>query len=68
VRLEAPILSMSKDEIVREAMRLKVPLTLTWSCYEGGERACGKCDSCVLRREGFEKAGVRDPIEYEVDG
>jgi 7-cyano-7-deazaguanine synthase len=68
VRLEAPILSMSKDEIVREAVRLKVPLALTWSCYEGGERACGKCDSCVLRREGFEKAGVRDPVEYEVDG
>lgn len=68
VRVEAPILSMSKDEIVREAMRLEVPLILTWSCYEGGERACGKCDSCVLRREGFEKAGVRDPIEYEVEG
>ena len=68
VKLEAPILSMSKDEIVREAVRLKVPLALTWSCYEGGERACGRCDSCVLRREGFEKAGFRDPIEYEVDG
>lgn len=68
VKVEAPILAMSKDEIVREAVRLEVPLALTWSCYEGGERACGRCDSCVLRREGFEKAGVKDPVQYEVDG
>ncbi len=68
VKIEAPIITKSKEEIVREAVRLKVPLGLTWSCYEGGERACGRCDSCVLRREGFGKAGVKDPLEYEVDG
>jgi len=66
VKVEAPILAMSKEEIIREAVRLEVPLALTWSCYEGGDRACGRCDSCVLRLEGFEKAGIRDPIEYEV--
>jgi 7-cyano-7-deazaguanine synthase len=66
IRVEAPLLRMSKADIVREAVRLKVPLELTWSCYRGGAKACGKCDSCVLRLEGFRAAGVRDPAEYEV--
>lgn len=66
VRVEAPILLMSKAEIVKEAVRLKVPLELTWSCYRGGARACGRCDSCVLRLGGFAKAGLEDPLEYEV--
>jgi len=67
IRVEAPLLKMSKADIVREAVRLKVPLELTWSCYRGGSKACGKCDSCVLRLEGFKAAGVKDPVEYEVD-
>lgn len=66
ITVEAPILTMSKAEIVKEAVRLKVPLELTWSCYKGGVKACGRCDSCLLRLEGFSKAGVKDPLEYEV--
>jgi 7-cyano-7-deazaguanine synthase len=66
VKIEAPLLRLSKADIVREATRLKVPLGLTWSCYEGGKKACGKCDSCQLRRRGFSEAGLKDPIEYEV--
>ncbi len=66
IKIEAPILRESKAEIVREAIRLKVPLKLTWSCYRGGAKACGVCDSCRLRLEGFEAAGVKDPLEYEV--
>lgn len=66
VKIEAPILRKSKAEIVREAIRLRVPLGLTWSCYKGGAKACGKCDSCRLRLEGFKAAGVKDPLEYEV--
>jgi 7-cyano-7-deazaguanine synthase len=66
ITLEAPILTRSKAEIVREAVRLKVPLGLTWSCYKGGAKACGRCDSCLLRLEGFSKAGMKDPLEYEV--
>ncbi len=66
IRVEAPILTKSKAEIIKEAMRLKVPLELTWSCYKGGAKACGRCDSCLLRLEGFSKAGYKDPLEYEV--
>ncbi|OGS41630.1 MAG: 7-cyano-7-deazaguanine synthase QueC [Euryarchaeota archaeon RBG_16_62_10] len=66
IRVEAPMLRMSKGDIVREAVRLGVPLELTWSCYRGGVRACGRCDSCLLRLRGFAEAGLKDPIEYEV--
>jgi len=66
IKIEAPILRRSKAEIVREALRLRVPLGLTWSCYGGGVKACGECDSCRLRLEGFEAAGIKDPLEYEV--
>lgn len=66
VKVEAPVIRMTKADIVREAIRLRVPLELTWSCYKGGERACGRCDSCLLRLEGFRQAGAEDPLEYEV--
>jgi len=66
IRIEAPLIRMSKADIVREAIRLKVPLEKTWSCYLGGTKACGKCDSCLLRLEGFKSAGFKDPMEYEV--
>jgi 7-cyano-7-deazaguanine synthase len=67
IRIETPLIVMSKAEIIREAVRLKVPLELTWSCYKGGKRACGKCDSCQLRLKGFAQAGFKDPLEYEVN-
>lgn len=66
VKIEAPILRETKAQIVKEAIRLHVPLELTWSCYRGGAKACGVCDSCLLRLEGFKAAGVKDPIGYEV--
>lgn len=66
IRLEAPLINLSKAQIIRKAIRLKVPLELTWSCYKGGKRACGKCDSCRLRLRGFAQAGLEDPLEYEV--
>lgn len=65
IMVEAPILTKSKGDIVREAIRLKVPLEDTWSCYKGGAKACGKCDSCLLRLRGFSEVGIRDPLEYE---
>ena len=68
VLIDAPLLEMSKAEIVREAVRLGVPLELTWSCYAGGAKACGVCDSCRLRLKGFREAGAKDPVEYERRG
>ncbi|MBI0583951.1 MAG: 7-cyano-7-deazaguanine synthase QueC [Methanomassiliicoccus sp.] len=65
IRVEAPILSMSKAEIVALAKKLDAPLHLTWSCYQGGEKACGRCDSCLLRLKGFHDAGLVDPVPYE---
>ena len=66
IRIEVPILRMSKADIVRLAKKLNAPLELTWSCYNGREAACGHCESCLLRLKGFEEAGEKDPIPYEV--
>ncbi len=55
---------MNKAEIVRKGIELGVPYKLTWSCYEGGDFACGTYDSCVLRLSGFAEAGYKDPIAY----
>ncbi len=63
-KVHAPILRMTKAEIVRLGIDLTVPLELTWSCYQGGEKACGRCDSCLLRLKGFEEAGTKDPLDY----
>lgn len=65
ISIMTPIENLSKCEIVKLGKKLGAPLHLTWSCYNGGERACGKCDSCKLRLKGFEEAGYRDEIEYE---
>ncbi len=62
VRIEAPLLSCSKAEIVRRGERLGVPWHLTWSCYAGGSAPCGTCDACRLRRKGFTEAGRSDPL------
>lgn len=67
LRVCAPLLEMSKADIIRTGVRLGAPLHLTHSCYDPvGDLACGRCDSCVIRREGFEKAGVEDPTRYAV--
>jgi 7-cyano-7-deazaguanine synthase len=65
IKVEAPILRMSKAEIVKLGKKLDAPLHLTWSCYNGGDKACGHCDSCLLRLKGFQDAGYMDPVPYE---
>lgn len=65
VRIIAPLLKMSKGQIIQKGVELGVPYELTWTCYAGGERACGKCEACVIRLKGFADAGLADPIEYE---
>ena len=66
IRIEAPIVKMTKAEIVRRGLELGVDFSLTVSCYnaDGEGRACGNCDSCRLRREGFAAAGLADPTRY----
>ena len=65
IDIKMPLVHLKKEEIVFRALKLGVPLELTWSCYTNEQRACGVCDSCRLRLKGFEKAGVEDPIPYE---
>lgn len=66
LRVHAPLIKMSKADIVRKAIELNVDLSLTHSCYDPTPdgRACGKCDSCQLRLKGFREANVKDPIKY----
>ncbi|WIW71921.1 7-cyano-7-deazaguanine synthase QueC [Anaerosinus gibii] len=64
IKIETPLLRLTKKEIVLLGTKLMAPLQYTHSCYNGKEKACGICDSCKLRLRGFEEAGVNDPIEY----
>lgn len=64
VKIRAPLINMSKKEIIEKAVELGVPLEDTWSCYQGKKKACGLCDSCVLRKQGFKQAGLEDPLAY----
>ncbi|HSV91377.1 MAG TPA: 7-cyano-7-deazaguanine synthase QueC [Nitrospiraceae bacterium] len=65
LQVKAPLLMLTKAEIIQRGIELHVPFHLTHSCYDPvGDQACGRCDSCVIRREGFAKAGVVDPIIY----
>jgi 7-cyano-7-deazaguanine synthase len=61
VRIVTPLIQLSKADIIRLAFNVGAPLGLSWSCYEGGERPCGACDSCVLRVRGFDEVGAVDP-------
>ncbi|MDH4412184.1 MAG: 7-cyano-7-deazaguanine synthase QueC [Rhizobium sp.] len=65
VRLLAPFVTISKAEIVAEGARHQTPFADTWSCYKGGEHHCGRCGTCVERREAFHLAGIADPTVYE---
>ncbi|MBE0570345.1 MAG: 7-cyano-7-deazaguanine synthase QueC [Ignavibacteriaceae bacterium] len=66
IKIETPVIHLSKAEIIKKGIELKAPLHLTWSCYQNEDIACGICDSCALRLRGFQMAGVEDPIQYAV--
>lgn len=67
IEIRAPLLRMTKAEIVKLGLILDAPFHLTHSCYDPiGPIACGQCDSCLIRKQGFEEAGVVDPIQYAV--
>jgi 7-cyano-7-deazaguanine synthase len=65
IEIITPVIGMKKSEIIRRGLELRAPLQLTWSCYQGEEAACGRCDSCLLRLRAFAEAGVEDPIVYK---
>ena len=67
IRINTPVINLSKPEIIRTGLRLSAPLELTWSCYQASEVACGECDSCALRLRAFRLAGIEDPIRYLLD-
>ena len=61
LKVEAPFVSSTKAEVVKTGLELNVPYELTWSCYEGGEKPCGVCGTCIDRAEAFRLNGVKDP-------
>ncbi len=65
VRIEAPYTNITKTDIARRGAELGINFAETWSCYKGGEKHCGKCGTCVERKEALELADVPDPTEYE---
>lgn len=67
LQVSAPLLHYSKTDIVRLGLELNAPFPLSWSCYQNSELACGRCDSCRLRRRAFDEAGARDPIPYAAE-
>jgi 7-cyano-7-deazaguanine synthase len=64
IKIETPVINLSKTEIVKLGVKLNAPLNLTWSCYKNEDIACGICDSCAFRLRGFQQAGIKDPISY----
>lgn len=65
IEIITPVINMKKREIVQKGLDLKVPFSLSWSCYKSSDKACGQCDSCALRLRGFKEAGINDPIDYQ---
>ena len=65
IQIVTPLIGLRKAEIVRLGLELGAPFDLTWSCYSHEDRACGVCDSCVLRLRAFHEAGATDPIPYD---
>lgn len=62
LHIEAPLVTWNKAAVVKKGLELKVPYELTWSCYEGGEKPCMQCGTCIDRMKAFELNGVKDPI------
>lgn len=64
ITVNRPLINMNKAGVVRTGLAIDVPYELTWSCYEGGEKQCGTCGTCIDRKAAFEANGVKDPVEY----
>lgn len=64
ISVSRPLINLNKAGVVKIGLDLKVPYELTWSCYEGGEKQCGACGTCIDRKAAFEANGVEDPVPY----
>lgn len=64
LKIVAPFVNLTKKDVVKKGLELNAPYQLTWSCYEGKEKQCGKCGTCIDRKRAFEENGVKDPVEY----
>lgn len=62
IKIHVPLIHKTKAQIIKLGIKLNVPYRLTWSCYKGGKRPCGLCDSCLLRQRGFKAARIKDPV------
>lgn len=67
VKMVAPLINFNKTQVVATGLKLNAPYHLTWSCYEGGEKACGTCGTCLDRIQAFKNNGAKDEIEYAVE-
>lgn len=65
ISIERPLINMNKAEVIKTGLELQVPYELTWSCYEGKEKQCGKCGTCIDRKRAFELNNIDDPVGYE---
>jgi 7-cyano-7-deazaguanine synthase len=65
IQIKTPLIAKTKKEIILLGSELGVPFEHTWSCYKGEKKACGQCDSCLLRLKGFKDAGLTDPLSYQ---
>ncbi|MFC1576501.1 7-cyano-7-deazaguanine synthase QueC [Candidatus Omnitrophota bacterium] len=61
IKIYTPLIDKRKKEIIKKGLDLKVPFRLTWSCYKGGKKPCGSCDSCLFRARAFRELGIKDP-------
>ncbi|CEP66265.1 Queuosine biosynthesis protein QueC [Moorella glycerini] len=68
IRIETPLIHLTKAEIIKTGIKLGAPYHLSYSCYQGSVPSCGTCDACLLRLKGFQEAGVTDPIPYRNKG
>ncbi len=65
IQIKTPLIHLMKNDIVKKSLEFNIPLQHTWSCYQNEDEACGVCDSCRLRLNGFKKANIIDPIKYK---
>lgn len=63
--IQTPLINLTKADTIKRGLELGLDYSLTWSCYQGGEKPCGRCDSCKLRLAGFAEACAKDPLEYQ---